>query len=274
MIRVPFLPIEQWLGELIGATDDELRQVAEQAGRAGLLSTQLFRLRQPPNRLPLTADVGVLVRLHERLRGKDFERRLWCELLFGGSFQVTEGMAHDFLDRGVAPEEFPYAQASESVLRRLSGTHSTAAYWLAQDMYRKPQYSVEEFRRFLREHRHQGVIIDSLVRELPAEDPAKDDAFMEEVDRREDAAELRRLREMKLASVHAARPTLAPSECEALFDLGDPRVLRSLAANPTTPSHLLERLAGMKGAKFARQIRILAAEELRRRTGGRGASRS
>jgi hypothetical protein len=124
--------------------------------------------------------------------------------------------------------------------------------------------SAEDFSAFLSDHRHHRLLFDSLARVDVVQGP-KDDILEAEIARRENGEELLQLRRMRALAKVAVRHDLSEQDWQRLLKTGDPHVLRGLAANPKTPEGILRELTGMTNQKFAKQIRALALETLRRR---------
>ena len=255
------MPLDDWIAHLVGSTDEELDAIADSRP----VWDQLWSLRVAAKHEPLPVNERSLEQLHSRLKGKAFESELWNELLAKAGFTIPEAMAHELLDRHIAIGWVFRSTPTISVLQRVSMEDSQAAWRLACHLCLSDEHSPDEFADFLRAHAHHTEMLRSLTR-LDSVPGPKEQALIRVLTSHPNAAELLRSRCMKVAADAAAR-SRSIGEIERLYRTQDPHVLRELAANPLTPIPILKELAVQSDKKFARQIRVLATQNLAHRSG-------
>ena len=261
IVQLPSIPFDDWLAHVVDSTDEELVSLGD---FPCAVWDRLWALRVAAQE-PLPVSVRSLERLHDRLKGKAFESDVWAELVAKAGFAIPEAIAHELLDRKIAVSAVFRSTPTMSVLRRVSMADSQAAWRLACTLCFSDRHSPDEFGAFLRAHAHHVEMLRSLAR-LDSVPGPKEEAMMSVIRSHPDAAELLRSRRVKLAAGAAARAR-NDEEIERLYRSHNPHVLRELAANPLTPIPLLRELLTRSGSKFARQIRVLAAQNLARRDG-------
>jgi hypothetical protein len=260
-MQLPCIPIDDWLVHLSDSSDEDLASLARAC--PGPVWDGLWSLRVAAGYEPLPVHDGALERLHARLKGRAFESDLWSELLAKGGFRLPEKIAHDLIDRRIAVGEVFRATPTMNVLRRVSKDDSQAAWRMGCTLCFSTHRTVAEFAAFLRDHTHHLEMLRSFTR-LESLSPAKEEALLDFFRSHPHGAELLQSRRMKVAAASAAE-SRDVEELKNLRTSRDPHVLRELAANPRTPIPILKELALQSGTKFARQIRVLAAQNLSQR---------
>jgi hypothetical protein len=127
-------------------------------------------------------------------------------------------------------------------------------------LYTDARESDGDFAEFLGRHAENEWLLGTLVRS-DASSAAKEAALVAVIERHPRADQLLDVRRVRREEMRAATAT-DEAEIRQLFALDEPQVWRALAANPATPSELLERLAEMNRTSHAREIRVRARANL------------
>jgi hypothetical protein len=262
----PDIPVEPWLLWLISLSDADLRGLINRDKKLSIdecLERKLWNLRVRLHYFRVPADTGVLAQVHARLKGFSEEEWYWKRLLGTAWLPVTEEIANDLIDRGIAVSEITRCFEDGPVLKRLSNSDTSAAYRLAVAMYFNVQCSACEFEAFLTEISHHCLVFGTLAT-LDPNDQAKESVLQTALASQPEGHSLIQLRQAKFQEIEAGSAGLTDNDFRRLWETGSSRVLLALAQNPSTPIWILDLLTQQSQEKFARQIRVAAANNVAR----------
>lgn len=180
---------------------------------------------------------------------------------------VPDEVLRELLEVGLFIDELGHRAGPKWLLERLAEQfhYPEAILTLIKMAYSSPDEAPERFESLLdRFEKNCPWIIESLARALPSCEEKKN-VFVRHLGA--DQADLRRISDMTDAEARA-RETMDPAEIERLFAIQEPRILRALADNPSTPDELLNRLTEYRGQTLSRVIRSLAISNLQSRRHG------
>jgi hypothetical protein len=180
---------------------------------------------------------------------------------------MPDEVLRQFLEAGLFKDELGHRTGPRWLVERMAEQfkYPEAILTLFNAAYTNPEEPCEQFESLL--DRFKGEfpwIMNSLAYLLPS-CKEKKEVFMRRL--RADQDELRHLCETTEAEARA-KETTDPAEIEQLLALQEPRVLRALADNPSTPDNILKTLVEYHGGPLSRVIRSLAINNLQSRRHG------
>lgn len=202
-----------------------------------------------------------LRQVHARIRGSEAEATIWPCLIGQRRRPIPADIAHDLIDRELAIEVLAQTRQVDAVQWRLAERSPQACALLAVEFYTRPEHSPAVFAELLARSAESTALLADLAR-LDASTPEKEQRYLAAVRQHPAAACLLARHAAHQRVRRAQAPDAHPAELAALFVRGEPPVLRALAANPRTPAHLLQALAGVEGISYAPQIRRTARQTL------------
>lgn len=206
--------------------------------------------------------------LHRKLRGSACEDMLWGAVVSQLAHPLPDDVADDLIDREVALTALGHSRQSDAIQWRLAPFYPEALLTISQELYRDPARSPAEFRAMLdrfaprREYGGSEWMLRNLLLGGGASSPEKERALVETI-LAHPYGELHRIVELRRLEERAADETLSREEIEALYATNEPTVWRALAANPSTPTALLQALSEVRTIDHAARIRHLARSTLR-----------
>lgn len=201
----------------------------------------------------------VLFALWQKLRGTKTEQVLWQALIPALLRPLPLAIARDLLDRKIAFNALEHTRQADEVQWRLANSSEAVVLRLAKECYLNSEQSVSDFTRLLQTFSASPKTLTSLL-ELEPTSLEKEQILLTVVRQQPDAFFLFHVREVRLMIVRAQRQPLNLADAQTLYATGEPKVLRALASNPSTPRSLLLELARVKNIAYASEIRNLAQE--------------
>jgi hypothetical protein len=220
-------------------------------------------------REPITINFGSNVT--PQLNALGLQRRdngsesLWQSLV--SRPDIPDEVLRELLDVGLFIDELGHRAGPKWLLEKLADQfkYPEAILTLVKVAYTNREESPEQFELMLsRFGKNCPWIMESLAYAVPS-CPDKRIAYIGHLGADQD--DLRRISEMTEAEARAKK-TIDLAEIERLFAIQEPRVLRALADNPSTPDNLLKILITHRGQPLSRVIRSLASSNLQSRRHG------
>jgi hypothetical protein len=179
--------------------------------------------------------------------------------------EAPEDLLLELCERGEYLNELGHRTSPQTLVEKMASKYRypEAVVTLGKRYYTDPAVPESTFRQFLTEHSDLPWLFESLARET-ADPESKEQALTAVAGRLPVKGAVQSLMSERDQERRATR-TADLAEIGQLYQLGEPRVWRALAANPKTPEAVVRELLAVKGTKYAREIRARAAENLSRR---------
>jgi hypothetical protein len=180
---------------------------------------------------------------------------------------VPDEVLRELLEVGLFIDELGHRAGPTWLLERLAEQfkYPEAILTLVKVAYTNPAETPERFELLLNQFaKNCPWIMESLAYTLPSCQEKRNGYFAH---LGADQDELRRISETTDAEARAKK-AIDPAEIERLFAVQEPRILRALADNPSTPENLLKILTECRGQPLSRVIRSLAISNLQSRRHG------
>ena len=194
----------------------------------------------------------------------EVENTVYSCFIFNDSF--PEQRCEELFEKKCFLEELSYRESPIELLMKIfeyDNEYIEAGITVAKFHISSPYIGLEEFGLFLRKHLNNPDILKAIAYNIKVKDK-KSDLFLDNIKDSEHFEEVHFICEEQLL-VDTLKLTEDLVLLEESFDSKNPSFLKSIAQNPNaSDEHLLE-LSGIKGIKFASEIRSLALNNLRNR---------
>lgn len=199
---------------------------------------------------------------HQRLAAGDLEAVRW----FCQHPETPEDVLLELCDRGECLDELGHRNGPRALLEKMADEHRypEAILSLAIRLFEDSNEPSKRFVEFLNRHANHDWMLETLAIRGIASSPDKEAAFLKAIAGHPRECDFKSMREA-LALAARAATTEDAHEMERLYGAEEPLVWRALASNPAMPHEMLEKLAKVEGVKYAREIRGLARQNLKRR---------
>jgi hypothetical protein len=250
------MSLKNWIDKLVTQADQHLDYICLDQ-KTPLTTVETFLS-------PAEVSDDTLLRLHHKLRNTVCEERIWEVVLAVLKTPLPPSIAYDFIDRRIAINVLGHTKQINTVQWRMAAFHDEALLTLAIDVYTSPQRDLAELHALFQDFPDHLWMLETLVRQNPSH-PQKEHALVALITNHPRAEKLLSIYRIHRSAMLAKDPNLRLETIEELFRSREPHVLKALAANPQTPTHLLAELATIKHMSLARDIRRIAKEQLKAR---------
>ena len=239
---------------------DEIRQIIE--------NLPFFNSYRPIFR---TVSAPILRELHQKLRGQKCETNFWVVLLGILDYPLPDEVAFDLIEREIAVTWLGHSCQSEAVTRRLALLVSEALLALTWRFYTGSNYSLEEFEEILSRSPGAQWLLASLSH-ASASSLEKRRVFEKAIENHPDR-DVWLDTNPKIDSnqnqnsfSHYDLKRYEPEEWFGkLYGSYNAQKILEFARDDQTPDEILRELEESKGFASAKEVRIAARANLRRR---------
>lgn len=250
-----FKDVKDWLNFVRNANIEQLEE---------MIKTDFYLNEFLDNKEDIKVESNLIIVCQQKLKGTKIEDKLWSNTLwFIDNESLTNEVFNYFYENNVAITALGHLPLKDEFLWLLVGQVEESILTLGIRYFTEAKYSVEDFRNFLLKFTTCDWLWNTLI-STETSNPDKDKVLKKTLFSSTNFDNYKQ----KLIEQSIERNLRSTNRIKIInkyYKINNPRFLRGIAQNPITPLNILVELINIKNIRYARDIRQLASENIRKR---------